>query len=280
MNAFVAARTYLFVPGDRPERFAKALASGADAVVLDLEDAVAPPAKEAARSAVAQALASDSAGRFVVRINSEETAWFDADLRALAAAGAKAVMLPKAERVQTLTRVLATGLGTSVLALIESARGVLAAEALAAAPGVMRLVFGTLDYALDLDLEVSVTGPFAPFGQAGLDAAASRIAIASRAAGLAAPVAGVTTTLDDEAALLADWARARAHGFGAKLCIHPKQVAPIHAALAPSAAELAWAERVLAAAQAAVGAAVQLDGRMVDKPVIERARRLRERAAR
>ena len=280
MSSSASARTYLFVPGDRPERFAKALASGADAVVLDLEDAVAPPAKEAARAAVAQALVSDSAGRFVVRINSEETAWFDADLRALAAAGAKAVMLPKAERVQTLTRVLATGLGTSVLALIESARGVLAAEALAAAPGVMRLVFGTLDYALDLDLEVSVTGPFAPFGQAGLDAAASRIAIASRAAGLVAPVAGVTTTLDDESALLADWARARAHGFGAKLCIHPKQVAPIHAALAPSAAELAWAERVLAAAQTAAGAAVQLDGRMVDKPVIERARRLRERAVR
>ena len=280
MSSSVSARTYLFVPGDRPERFAKALASGADAVVLDLEDAVAPPAKEAARAAVAQALVSDSAGRFVVRINSEETAWFDADLRALAAAGAKAVMLPKAERVQTLTRVLATGLGTSVLALIESARGVLAAEALAAAPGVMRLVFGTLDYALDLDLEVSVTGPFAPFGQAGLDAAASRIAIASRAAGLVAPVAGVTTTLDDESALLADWARARAHGFGAKLCIHPKQVEPIHAALAPSAAELAWAERVLAAAQTAAGAAVQLDGRMVDKPVIERARRLRERAVR
>ncbi|MBI5719643.1 MAG: CoA ester lyase [Burkholderiales bacterium] len=283
MSPLVLARTYLFVPGDRPERFAKALASGADAVVLDLEDAVAPAAKEAARAAVAQSVAQavaaqrTDAGRFVVRINSEETPWFEADLRALAGAGAQAVMLPKAERAETVMRVCAAGPGIAVLALVESARGVLAAEALAAAPGVVRLVFGALDYALDLDLEVSATSSF---GQAGLDAAASRIAIASRAAGLPAPVAGVTTVLNDEAALLADWARARAHGFGAKLCIHPKQVAPIHAALAPSAAELAWAERVLAAAEAAAGAAVQLDGRMVDRPVIERARRLRERAAR
>jgi citrate lyase subunit beta / citryl-CoA lyase len=91
-------------------------------------------------------------------------------------------------------------------------------------------------------------------------------------------VAGVTTAIDDETLLLADLTRARAHGFAAKLCIHPKQIAPIHSALAPSAAELAWAERVLAAAAAADGAAVQLDGRMVDKPVIERARRLVARA--
>ncbi len=296
-------RTYLFVPGDRPERFSKALASGADAVVLDLEDAVAPPAKEAARAAVAQAVAAAGAEavRFVARINSEETPWFDADLRALAAAGVRAVMLPKAERPDTVARLrqaceqarrAAAGVsgeagesgegperGVAVLALIESARGVLAAEALAATPGVVRLVFGTLDYALDLDLDLEVSA-HAPFGQAGLDAAASRIAIASRAAGLAAPVAGVTTALDDEAVLLADWARARAHGYGAKLCIHPRQVAPIHAALAPSAEELGWAARVLAAAEAAAGAAVQLDGRMIDKPVIERARRLHERAAR
>ena len=83
---------------------------------------------------------------------------------------------------------------------------------------------------------------------------------------------------DDEAALRADFDRARAHGFGAKLCIHPRQIAAVHALLAPSADELAWAQRVLAAAEAAGGAAVQLDGKMIDKPVIERARRLVQRA--
>jgi len=288
MSTAAAPRTYLFVPGDRPERFAKALASGADAVVLDLEDAVAPPSKAAARDAVARAVAAvataaEQGARFVVRLNAEATPWFEDDLRALAAAGARTLMLPKAERPDTVARVRAAGAaglaaeGFAVLALIESARGVQGAEALAACDGVTRLVFGTLDYALDLDLEVTA---HPSHGQAGLDVAASRIAIASRAAGLAAPVAGVTTALDDEAALLADWARARAHGYGAKLCIHPRQVAPIHRALMPTAEELAWAERVLAAAAAAAGAAVQLDGRMVDQPVIERARRLRERGAR
>jgi citrate lyase subunit beta/citryl-CoA lyase len=268
----VLPRTYLFVPGDRPERFAKALASGADAVVLDLEDAVAPSAKAVARGAVAGALAADAA-RLVVRINDAATPWFAEDLAMLAAGRAPAVMLPKAERAADVERVCAACPGIAVLALVETARGVLAAESLAAAPGVQRLVFGTIDFALDLDL----SGDLAP--TVGLDAAASRLAWASRAAGIASPVAGVTTALDDEALLLGDLARARAHGFAAKLCIHPKQIAPIHAALAPSAADLAWAERVMAAARAAGGAAVQLDGRMVDRPVIERARRLLAHAA-
>lgn len=263
-------RTYLFVPGDRPERFAKALATAADAVVVDLEDAVAPAAKDAARHAVAQLLAQTAErGRIVVRINDESTAWFDADLAMLAASGAAAVMLTKAERVNTIERARAGCEGIAVLPLVESARGMLAAQALAAAPGVQRLVFGTIDYALDLDLGADAIA---------LDAGHAHLALVSRAAGIAAPVAGVTTAIDDEALLLADLARARCHGFGAKLCIHPKQVAPIHAALAPGADELLWAQRVLAAAEGARGA-VQLDGRMIDKPVIERARRIVERAA-
>ena len=146
------------------------------------------------------------------------------------------------------------------------------AEALAAADGVLRLVFGTLDFALDLDL---VDDPAA--GPVGLDAAASRLAWASRAAGLPAPVAGVTADIHDPALLRADFARARAHGFGAKLCIHPKQVAWVHEALQPTDAEIEWAQRVMAVASSTQGA-VQLDGRMVDRPVVERARRLLQRA--
>jgi citrate lyase subunit beta/citryl-CoA lyase len=266
-------RTYLFVPGDRPERFAKALASGADAVVIDLEDAVAPAAKLAAREALLKHLGGVGSGphdRIVVRINDESTPWFADDLRALADGRVPCVMLPKAERVDTVLRVRDRCPALAVLALVESARGVLAAEALAAAPGVQRLVFGTLDYALNLDLSGDPLG---------LDYAASRLALASRAAGLAPPVAGVTAALDDEAQLLADLARARAHGFAAKLCIHPRQVAAVHAALAPAVEEVAWARRVVAAAGQGAGA-VQLDGRMIDRPVIERARRTLERADR
>ena len=268
-------RSYLFVPGHRADRFDKALAAGADAVVLDLEDAVAPQDKTAAREAVAHYLAAaDEATRqrLVLRINDEHTPWFDDDLTVLAATQAPSVMLPKAEAVATLARVRGACPSAGVLALIESARGVLNAEALAAADGVVRLVFGTLDFALDLDL---VDDPVA--GPLGLDAAASRLAWASRAAGLPPPVAGVTADIHDPALLRADVARARAHGFGAKLCIHPKQVAWVHEALRPTEAELEWAQRVLEAVASAPGA-VQLDGRMVDRPVVERARRLLQRA--
>jgi citrate lyase subunit beta/citryl-CoA lyase len=270
-----AARSYLFVPGDRPERFEKALATAADAVVIDLEDAVTPANKPAARAAAAAALGRMTATereRIVVRINDEATPWFDDDLALLRDAGVSAVLLPKAERAATIARLRAACPAISVLPLVETAQGVLAADALAAAPGVQRLVFGTIDYALDMDLQ----GPLAT--TLGLDFAAARLGLVSRAAGLLPPVAGVTVALDDEAALRADLDRARAHGFGAKLCIHPKQVAAVHALLAPSADELAWAQRVLAAADAVGGAAVQLDGKMIDKPVIERARRLVQRA--
>ena len=266
-----APRSYLFVPGDRPERFDKALATAADAVVLDLEDAVAPAAKPVAREAVA-ALLANAPERLVVRINDEATPWFADDLAMLRERGARNVMLPKAERAETVQRVRGVCPDIAVLALIESARGVLAAEAIAAATGVERLVFGTIDYALDMDLQGELVTTL------GLDHAAARLALVSRAAGLLPPVAGVTVAIDDEPALRADLVRAMAHGFGAKLCIHPKQIAAVHALLAPSADERAWAERVLAAADAAGGAAVQLDGRMVDKPVIERARRIVQRA--
>lgn len=272
-----AARSYLFVPGDRPERFDKALASAADAVVIDLEDAVAPARKAAARDAVAAWLATGrdtgrDGDRIVVRINDAATPWFDADLALLREGGVRAVMLPKAERADTIGRLRSMCPGIAVLPLVETARGVLAAEALAACEGVQRLVFGTIDYALDMDLQ----GPLAT--TLGLDAAAARLALVSRAAGLLAPVAGVTVSIDDEAQLCADMDRARALGFSAKLCIHPKQIAPLHALLAPSADERAWANQVLAAADAAGGAAVQLEGRMIDKPVIERARRIARQA--
>ena len=269
-------RSYLFVPGDRPERFAKALASGADAVVLDLEDAVLPAAKAAARAAVAAFVASSpERQRLVLRVNAEDSAWFAADCELLAFHPGLSVMLPKTQGIAILHALQSLSPGLPVLPLVESAAGVRAAEALAAAPGVQRLVFGTLDYALDMRLEGELATTV------GLDFAASRIALASRAAGIAAPVAGVTPAIDDEPLLLAEWARARAHGFTAKLCIHPRQVAAVHRALAPTADELAWARRVLQAADDAGAAqgAVQLDGRMVDKPVIERARRLLARAS-
>ena len=269
----MSPRTYLFVPGNRPERFAKALASGADAVVLDLEDAVAAESKGSARDAITQWAGSATPAereRIVVRINDAASAWFADDLRLLQAAGLTVALLPKAESAQQV-RALCAGLpGAQVLALIESALGVAQVDAVAGAAGVTRLVFGTLDFALDLDLDIAEHSD-------GLAYAAARIALASRLAGRAAPVAGVTPQIDDEARLLADLALSRRHGFGAKLCIHPKQIAPIHRALAPSADAIAWARRVLAADAASPGAA-KLDGRMIDRPVVLQAQRTLQRA--
>jgi len=261
------ARTYLFVPGTRPERFGKALASGADNVVLDLEDAVSPDDKASARSAIATWMESATPtdrSRIVVRINDAGSSWFAADLAALAEAGATSVLLPKAESAAQVAQTQDALPRTSVLALIESARGVSEVDDIAAA-GVQRLVFGTLDFALDLAIDISTDA-------AGLGYAASRIAIASRLAGLPSPVAGVTPQLDDEERLLSDLADARRFGFGAKLCIHPRQVQPIHAALHPTAQALDWAQRVLAADAESPGAA-RLDGRMIDRPVVLQAQR-------
>ena len=265
--------TYLFVPGNRPERFEKALASGADAVILDLEDAVAPADKDWARDEIAHWLEArqdeSDRDRIVVRINDTAAPWFADDLAMLSRCGVRFAMLPKAETAAQVAAV-ATALSTDgrILPLIETARGVANVEAIAAAAGVQRLVFGTLDYGVDLDLSGDERGLAYP---------AARIAIASRCADLAPPVAGVTASLDDEARLLADLAFARAFGFAAKLCIHPKQVAAVRAALQPSAADIDWAQRVLSASEAGQGA-VQLDGKMIDRPVLLKARSILERA--
>lgn len=268
-------RSYLFVPGNRPERFAKALASGADAVVLDLEDAVAIEAKAGARDAIADWAAHvgpDALRRVVVRVNDAGSPQFADDLRLLRDAGLPNVMLPKTESAAQLQALCAGLPGARVLALIESARGVADVQTLARGQGVVRLVFGTLDLALDLGLDIDEHSD-------GLSFAAASLVLAARLAGLPSPVAGVTPQIDDEARLLADLAWSRRHGLQAKLCIHPRQVAALHAALAPSAQALDWARRVLAAEAASPGAA-QLDGRMIDRPVVLQAQRTLQRAGR
>jgi citrate lyase subunit beta/citryl-CoA lyase len=269
----MSARTYLFVPGNRPERFEKALASGADAVVLDLEDAVAPESKAEARDAISRwAAASTQAERerVFVRTNDAAADGFAEDLRLLRDAGLAGVMLPKAESADPIRQLAAAVRGVRVLALIESALGLAQTHVVATSPAVVRLVFGTLDFALDLDLDIADSNEALAY-------AASRLALASRVAGLDTPVAGVTPQIEDEPRLRSDLAWSRRHGFGAKLCIHPRQIAAVHCALAPSPQELEWARRVLAADAGSPGAA-QLDGRMIDRPVVLRAQRTLQRA--
>jgi citrate lyase subunit beta/citryl-CoA lyase len=263
--------TYLFVPGNRADRFDKAVASQAGAIIVDLEDAVAPNDKAAARAKFAAWFrAYDSAPeRILVRINDESTPWFDEDIALIAESGVRGVVLPKAESTSQIERIgPALAANSFVVPLVETAKGILDVDSLARTAHVQRIAFGTLDYALNLDLTGDDRGFAYP---------ACRIALASRAAGIASPIAGVTTEIDDQSRLLADLDFARPCGFGAKLCIHPKQVDPVHAAMRPSEAEIAWAKRVAAAAESGQGA-VQLDGKMVDRPVIAKAMRILARA--
>lgn len=254
-----AARTFLFVPGDRPERFDKALDSGADVVVVDLEDAVAPADKIAARAAVAERLSA--ARPVVIRVNGAATPWFEADLSLRARPGVLGIMLPKAEAGAVLGRVAAAA---PVIALIESAAGIESVGEVAATAGVVRLAFGTIDLALELETESEET----------LRILGARLVTASRARGLAAPIDGVTRVFREAAPVEAAMRDARARGFGAKLCVHPAQLAPVVAALMPTPAQVEAARRIVAADKASGGRAVALDGAMVDKPVVDRAYRL------
>jgi citrate lyase subunit beta/citryl-CoA lyase len=257
----MAARSWLFVPGIRPDRFPKAVASGADLVVIDLEDAVPDGEKEPAREAVVRWLGDG--GEAAVRVNPASSEHHAQDLVALTGMrGVQAVLVPMAESVNALSAAQALlGHQAVLVAQIETALGLHRALELAGAPGVVRLAFGHLDFAVDIDA--------APEPEA-MAHARSSLVLASRVAGIAGPVDSVTTDLDHEAATRADAERARLLGFTGKLCIHPRQVATVNAAMSPTADEVAWAERVLAAG----GGAVRVDGHMVDAPVVARAERI------
>ena len=263
------ARSYLFVPGDRPDRFDKACSTGADMVILDLEDAVPPARKSEARAAIGNWLSSGK--EIVLRINADTTEWFRDDLHLARVPGVAGIILPKAERIDRALQTICADDGKFLLPLIETAQGFANARALASAPGVQRMLFGTLDFQMDLGIDGE--GEELAYYR-------SEMVLISRLAEIQPPVDGPCTALDDAAQLTADTRRAKRMGFGGKLCIHPRQVAHVNAAFAPTAEELAWARRVVAAAAESKGAAVALDGRMVDRPVILKAEQIVREAVR
>jgi citrate lyase subunit beta/citryl-CoA lyase len=262
-----SARSWLFVPGNRSDRFAKAAASGADIVVCDLEDAVPADAKASSRAEVARWL--NESGVACVRINAHGTPFYDADVAALLGMpGLRAVMVPKAEDPRALAELNdALGPQTAVVALVETALGMHRAYDVATARGVARLAFGSIDFALDVGAEEAQTPMLF---------ARSSLVVASRAAGIAAPVDGVTVALDAPALVEADAATAVSLGFGGKLCIHPRQVSAVNAAFRPSKEDVRRARRILDSVTD--GGAGRLDGKMVDRPVVERSRLVLHRA--
>ncbi len=278
-------RVFLFAPANVARRAEGAMASAADAAILDLEDAVPPGEKAEARAALAGLLATPRAAgaplRYV-RVNAANTPLCLADLQAALAAGAEGIVLPKAESAEGLHAVAwalrqscaALGRDASaieLLPIVETARGLVDLPNLPwGACGVARVALGTVDLMTDLGT-----------GAADADAAilhAQRMCVAgSRAAGLAAPVDGVHLDVKDAAGAEAAMRLARAIGFGAKLAIHPAQVAPLRAGLAPPEEEVAWAREVdsaYAAAQASGSGAITVRGKLVDEPVAKRAREI------
>lgn len=255
-------RSYLFVPGDRPERFDKALAAGAHAVILDLEDAVVPQRKAEARSQLAAWLARAGAPVFV-RVNPEGTPWHEEDCALLEAPAVRGVMVPKAEDPASLQR-LAQRLRAQqeLLPLVETVAGHFAALAIASVPRVSRLAFGSFDFMADSGIEAD--------GEE-LDAVRTHLVLVSRRAGVQPPVDGVSLAIDDAVQLATDVRRGRRFGMGAKLCIHPKQVGPVNAGYAPTAQEIAWARKVLDALAAGPLGAIAVDGKLVDRPIALRA---------
>ncbi len=257
-------RCLLFVPGSRPERYAKAIATGADQVCIDLEDAVAPADKESARAALFAFLADAPAGHSEIglRINPLSTALGQADLAALAASGLKPafVMLPKVETVAELRQADAAlaAVDTVFIAQIETPRGLLDARALAAAtPRLQALMFGGFDYIVALR------------GRAGWDSFFHpRVQLATVAAEAGVGCLDVPfLDIKDEAGLVAETDRVIELGFTAKAAIHPAQVEPIQSRYLPTASEYERAQRVIAALAASGGEAIQLDGKLVDRPI-------------
>ncbi|WP_233838766.1 HpcH/HpaI aldolase/citrate lyase family protein [Paraburkholderia sp. ZP32-5] len=255
-------RSLLFVPGNRPERFAKALDSGADAVIVDLEDAVAPDEKYEARAALAEWLTPERA--VLIRVNARDTRWFDDDAKLGKLPGVAGIVLPKAESAHDVIELVSrTKSRMSVFPLIESAQGMMNAQEIASAPFVHQLLFGTLDFCADMNLA---------HDEDALNHFRVHLTMISRVAGIHAPIDGVTPAIDDEQALHAHTVNARRLGFAGELCIHPKQVKTVNDGFLPTESEIAWAMLVMESSENAKGAVVTVDGKMVDRPVVMRAR--------
>jgi citrate lyase subunit beta/citryl-CoA lyase len=268
-------RSLLFLPATADHLLAKATERGADALVIDLEDAI-PPERKAAARPMAQAAVRQLAARgaqVVLRVNSDPALWQE-DLRGMPVEALSAIMLPKVEsgdQVQALAQALALSSGEQappIAALIETPRGVLAAARIASHSALCALGFGSEDYAGALGV---------PADPAALTWPAQQVLTCAHAYGLQSwGLAASIAEVDDMESFARAVDSARAMGFTGSVCIHPRQVPVVNRGFSPSEQELAWAQRVLAADEAARAqglGAILLDGRMLDKPIVDRARR-------
>lgn len=280
-------RSLLFVPAHHPTRPEKALAAGADAVILDLEDAVPPDQKEPARANVRALLCRPRICKLYLRINALTTAWALGDILDGAGPGLDGIILPKAERPDDIAIAdwaitqaeRRTGMPEGSLDLVpilETAAGVTAAIAIGkASPRVRRLAFGAADFSLDIGVSLESWEELQPVR--------SNLVVTSRAANLEPPIDTVFFAVRDLAAFGHDTRLSRRMGYQGRLLIHPDQVGPANITYAPTEAEIAWARKVVeafAAAEQSGSAAITVDGGFVDYPVVRRAERILAAVAR
>jgi citrate lyase subunit beta/citryl-CoA lyase len=269
MASLQTARSFLFAPGSEERKLARALESGAEAVVADLEDAVAPAEKATARD-IATRLMREAAGgpARLVRVNGVGTEWHDADVAAVAGSGIDGVVVPKASAAAV--RAVGDRVGLPIVAIVETANGLREAFEIGSDERVVVLLLGAVDLGLALGLEQRGDAHEILFAR-------SSLVVDSAAAGLRGPVDRVWVDVRDLDGLARDCEMGRTLGFRGKALVHPDQVAPTHEAFAPSANELRRAREIVAAYERAVGegrGVVALDGEMIDVPVVERAREL------
>lgn len=264
------ASTFLFVPGNRPERFTKALSCGAHAIIIDLEDAVAEEDKAAARSAIRQAwpgFSAEQRQRIVIRSNAPGTRFYGEDLMLAEELAIACLLIPKSESLDQINGAVEVLPNTAIIPMIETARGLQQLDAIANAQQVLRLALGNLDLQADLGMVCDAQ-------ESELQVARFWLVLASRLAEIAPPIDGVTMATEDIEQISGDALRAKRLGFAAKLCIHPKQVPIVAKAFMPTEEELRWANQVIEADKASKGGAVKLNDRMIDRPVVLLAKRL------
>ena len=261
-----AFTNFLFVPGNRPERYAKALASEADLVCIDLEDSVPLAEKDDARSVAMAAIAGHGDGRLALRINGLRTAAGLEDILALCASRLPEYLFVAMVESATEIEILRSLLGADIafVPLIESVKGLRAAHAIAASPGVAAIMFGGGDFAGELGVKLE----WEP-----LLLARSELVMACAAANIRA-IDVPYIDLENETGLANECAKAKALGFRAKAAIHPKQIDAINAAMRPHAAEIEEAKAAIAAFDAGGGAAIRFEGKMLEAPLIRRYRQI------
>ena len=269
MASLQTARSFLFAPGSEERKLVRALESDADAVVADLEDAVAPAEKPAARDLATRLMGEADANPVrLVRVNGAGTEWHDADVSVVAGSGIDGVVVPKA--TAEAVRAVGERVGLPIVAIVETARGLREAFEIGSDERVAVLLLGAVDLGLALGLEQRDDGQEILFAR-------SSLVVDSAAARLRGPVDRVWVDVRDLDGLVRDCEVGRSLGFRGKALVHPDQVAPTHEAFAPSANELRRAREIVAAYERAVGegrGVVALDGEMIDVPVVERAREL------